>query len=127
MFIWGKGHKTIDLPSAAQVYCHKCGSTSDHTATVDYDYDHIFWLFKGLKNKVTTTQCGNCQHVESLEGTAQKEFFAKKGGNPIPFMDRYGGHVLLLLILAYVAFALSSPCAINPNSQACAESKLSSE
>jgi len=123
MFIWGKGHKTIELPQSVNLYCSECGSSSDHHASVDYDYDHIFWLFKGSKNHRTTTVCKNCQHPKTLVGVMEKELFQKLGGNPIPFMDRYGGHVFLIVIVAYIAFAMSSPCTINPNSQICLDSQ----
>ncbi len=106
MFIWGKGHKSIELPQPVSLYCMKCGSTSDHSASVEYDYDYAFWLFKGSKNQRTTTECGNCQHLNTLVGIMEKELFQKLGGNPIPFMDRYGVQVLLLIIIAYGVFAL---------------------
>lgn len=127
MFIWGSGHKTIGVPTSVKMYCMKCGSTTDHAATIEYDYDHIFWICKGSKNRQATTQCARCQQISSMDADAQKDLFAKIGGNPIPFMDRYGGHVLILIIIVYMGFAFLFPCAINPNSQLCADSKVVAE
>jgi hypothetical protein len=41
------------------------------------------------------------------------------GRNPIPFMDRHGAHVLLLVLVAWGALAYFFPCAVNPNSTRC--------
>ena len=44
------------------------------------------------------------------------------GATRFHFMDRYGAHVLLLIVVAYVAFAVTFSCAINPTSEFCLQS-----
>ena len=124
MFIWGRGHKTIKIPEPVQCNCMNCGATTRQQVSVEYDYGHIFWLFKGLKNKAVTFFCSSCQRQQSLSPSDQRELLSGVFRNPIPFMDRYGGHILLLIIVAYVLLVFAFPCTINPNSQLCAESLL---
>jgi hypothetical protein len=87
-FIWGRGHKTIKIPDPVQCHCRNCGATTRQQVSVEYDYDHIFWLFKGLKNEAVTFFCSSCQRQQSLPPSDLRELFSEMGGNPIPLIDR---------------------------------------
>jgi hypothetical protein len=119
MFIWGSGHKKLQVPFNDSAPCPACKRASTRTAVIEYDYDHIFWLFKGLKNKIASVICGACGTQYGIAKGAQKTLYAKLGRNPIPFMDRFGAVVLIAIIVAWVALALAFPCFVNPTSQMC--------
>ena len=92
-------------------------------AMVDYDYSHIFWIFGGLKNEVTTLSCKACLAGRVLDSNERRQLFAQDSKDPVPFMDRYGAHVLILLVVAWFAFSFTFPCVVNPNSNACYDSR----
>lgn len=118
MFIWGSGHKSLHIALENVAACGRCKSTN-RTASIEYDYDHIFWIFKGLKNKVIQLTCATCGQSEFVDKKAEKQLIVCLDRNPIPFMDRHGALVLIAILIAWVSFALLFPCAVNPNSTLC--------
>ena len=123
MFIWGKGHNTINVPINIAPPCASCNKVGHLVVRINYDFDHIFWVFKGIKNKVVSVGCERCAADLVVDKTTQAELFAAMPKNPIPFMDRYGSLVLIGIILAWVSFVLEVPCLVNPNSQTCIQSQ----
>ncbi len=91
MLIWGSGHKTIRESVTDNSVCAGCGRANGFSVVVDYDYSHIYWLFKSVKNVQTSLVCENCGHAQGVDSQRKSDLFAKLGGNPIPFMDRFGG------------------------------------
>jgi len=126
MLVWGIGHKNIraDLDVFA---CPVCKRTARRITVVDYDYSHIYWLFKGLKHLIVSVECEACGTVQEIDKNDQKVLFTELGRNPIPFMDRYGAHVLLAIIISWVGFAFVFPCFVNPASEVCAESIIDAQ
>lgn len=123
MFVWGSGHKQLQVEFNDAMPCPACKRSGARLAVIEYDYNHIFWLFKGLKNQVASVKCTACGGLQVIDKYGQKSLFVKLGRNPIPFMDRFGAGVLLAIVVGWFAFALSFPCAVNPSSRACLESK----
>ena len=119
MFIFGSGHKTIRIPINNVPPCGTCRRDSQRVIAIDYDYSHIFWLFKGLKNKVVVGRCEACGTSVALDKSHEKDVYRALGRNPIPFMDRYGALVLIAIVAAWVAFVFAIPCAVNPTSDLC--------
>jgi hypothetical protein len=124
MFIWGKGHNTIKVPINNAPPCVTCNEIGHLVVRINYDYDHILWLFKGIKNKVVSVGCERCASELIVDKETETELFAAMPKNPIPFMDRYGALVLIAIIVAWVSFALAFPCLVNPGSQTCSQSQL---
>jgi hypothetical protein len=62
-------------------------------------------MFGGIKNKVARIVCAACGHTESISGKREKQLYTAMGHNPIPFMDRHGAHILLLVFAAQIAIA----------------------
>lgn len=106
MLIWGSGHKTIERGVEGLFLCARCGHSSIFSVVVDYDYSHLYWIFKFVKNVRTLLVCQNCRQAQ--EADDQKAVFEKLGGNPIPITDRFGGVVLVLLVLGFGVFAVLS-------------------
>jgi hypothetical protein len=108
MFVWGSGHKTIQKDVNDSSVCTGCSHANEFSVVVDYDYSHIYWIFKSVKNVKTYLVCGNCGHAQDSSNQTESDLFAKLGGNPIPFMDRFGGVVFVLLIVGFGAYAFLS-------------------
>lgn len=119
MFVWGGGHKTLRASAGPATSCSQCGRSGTCSAVIDYDYNHIFWIFKGLKNLAVTTSCDACGATVPVDKFREREVLASLGRNPIPFMDRYGAYVLIALIIAWLILVFAFPCVINPASELC--------
>jgi|SRR5688572_24750655 hypothetical protein len=119
MFVWGSGHKTLRVSAGQATSCSHCGRFDTCSAVIDYDYSHIFWAFKGLKNMAVTTACEACGVTAPIDKLRERELFTNLGRNPIPFMDRYGAYVLVAIVVGWVIIVLAFPCAVNPTSELC--------
>lgn len=108
MIFWGSGHKTIRQSVPGYFVCPGCGRENSSSVVVDYDYQHLYWLFKSVKNVQASLVCDNCAHTQGPDNQTQSDLFEKLGGNPIPFMHRFGAHVLVLIIAVLVAFSYLS-------------------
>jgi hypothetical protein len=108
MIFWGSGHKTIRKSLTGYFVCPGCGRKNCSSVVVDYDYQHIYWLFKSVKNVQASLVCDNCAHAQGPDDQRQSDLFEKLGGNPIPFMHRFGAHVLVLMFVLLVAFSYLS-------------------
>ena len=108
MLIWGSGHKTVQKSVTDSLVCTGCSRANNFSVVVDYDYSHLYWLFKWVKNIKTSLACENCGNRQDADDQREGDLFEKLGGNPIPFMDRFGGAVLLLIVAGGIAFAFLS-------------------
>jgi hypothetical protein len=104
MFFWGSGHKSARQKAAGPVICQSCGQGQDLSVQAEYDYSHIYWLFKSVKNVKASLVCGSCGHVQPATDEKPSQFFERYGGNPIPRLDRHGGMLLVLLIAGFVGY-----------------------
>jgi hypothetical protein len=108
MFVWGKGHKSARKSVIANSSCPGCGRADRMSVVVDYDYSHIYWLFRFVRNRKTSLVCEHCGMAQSADQERERDLYAKLGGNPIPIMDRFGGVALLLIVAGLVAFSFQS-------------------
>lgn len=127
MFVWGRGQRsrTAKLHDGSTT-CLSCGAAYGQDLQVEYEFKHIFWVFRGVKNEQYTTVCGECGGVNAVDRTHGKQLVSKAKRNPIPFMDRYGAYILLLIVAGWVAYALAFPCSVNPSSDLCRQSQRGS-
>lgn len=108
MLIWGSGHKDVRADITDTSVCPQCRRTNNFSVVVDYDYSHMYWLFKSIKNVSTSLVCKECGHAQALDKQRQGQLYSNLGGNPIPFMDRFGAAVLVLLVAAGIAYGYLS-------------------
>lgn len=119
LFVYGSGSNHLVVHLNDQSACAACGRPDTRDAVIDYDYLHIFRVFRNVKSKVVRVVCAACGNAENVESRHEQELYKSLGRNPIPFMDRYGAHVLLLLVVAWFALAYYFPCVVNPASDRC--------
>lgn len=108
MIIWGRDRKSVRRNLGNTSTCPQCGHTKTASVVVDYDYNHLYGLFRYVHNVRTSLSCDSCGFTQVVDKREQRALFAELGGNPIPFMDRYGGSVLLLIVAGSVAYAFLS-------------------
>jgi hypothetical protein len=118
VFVFGSGYNKVVAHIDGRS-CASCGRPDTCDAVIEYDYQHIFRIFRSMKNKVVRVACAACGASHEIGGPQERELLNAIGRNPIPFMDRHGAHVLLLLLVAWGALAYFFPCVVNPNSDRC--------
>lgn len=106
MIIFGSGHKTLQVDLDSGSPCRACGYLGARKVSVDYDYQHIYWLFKNVKNVNVRAGCASCGDSVTLDQRAQRIMHAVLGRHTIPFMDRNGARVFLGIIVAWLAALL---------------------
>jgi hypothetical protein len=74
------------------------------------------WLFKGCKNEQYGIECNDCNSELPI---TRKEASILIGSDPIPLFHRYGGHILLLLVVGWLSLVFNFPCSVDPTSEAC--------
>jgi glutaredoxin-related protein len=103
MIFWGSGHKAVQKKMDGAVHCPSCGSTNELAAVVDYDYHHLYGIFRSVKNVKSYIACQKCGNAREVEN--KKDLFEQIGGNPIPKFDRFGGAVLVALVAGFIGYA----------------------
>lgn len=108
MLIWGSGNKTVKKHVVDSYICPECGRADNLSVVVNYDYSHLYWIFRSVKNVRTSLVCENCGTESAADKQRQKDLFDKLGGNPISYFDRFGGVFLVMIVAAVVGFAVLS-------------------
>jgi hypothetical protein len=119
VFVFGSGYNRVMAHIDDERPCTSCGRMDTRDAVIEYDYQHIFRIFRSMKNKVVRVVCAACGDSHEISEPQQRQLYSSIGRNPIPFMDRHGAHVLLLVLMAWGALAYFFPCAVNPSSARC--------
>ena len=84
--------------------CESCGNSSQHTVKVFYRYAHIFYLMSFLTSRQYADVCPVCNSATSLNKADVKG----KYKDTVPFIRKKGWMLCILLVAAFVAFALYS-------------------
>ncbi|MBI4751765.1 MAG: zinc-ribbon domain-containing protein [Acidobacteria bacterium] len=102
MIIFGAGKKSIDCNISHTLYCPTCLAFKDFDLLADYEYFHLYFIFRIALTKKYSLVCRRCNNgwvhdAQSVE--------SKLGRSPIPFMDQYG--LLILIGGAFGAITIS--------------------
>ena len=98
MLIWGRRHKSVRKDIQDNFVCKACGRAGKSALVVDYDYGHLYWLFRFAKNLQVHRVC-DCGASYDVDKQGHQALFSRLGGNPIPAFDRFGGLALVLLVV----------------------------
>lgn len=105
MIIWGSGGDVIALGAANGTHCEHCAQQRSFRDVLHYRYAHVWYLFSWVTKKQYLRVCDGCNHSTQHD---TKTFEATLDTSPIPAYRRFGGLVLLGLIVVLVAFGAYS-------------------
>lgn len=96
MIIWGSGSAGGELAETQTQHCTTCERERPFKLFLEYHYAHIYF-FRWVTDKKYHEACDICRRGWEL---LAKEVEGKIGGNPIPFMTRFGWTIPLGTIAA---------------------------
>ncbi len=85
--IWGSKQKSIVLAVIRTRHCDRCEMPRAFRARVDYQYNHLWYVFGFASGKQFTESCEACGEVAAIDEAVIR---AEIGKNPIPYWDRFG-------------------------------------
>lgn len=94
MILWGTGGYVLNFDLSEREYCHKCEQDQDFILRLKYEYGHFYHLFGWVMSKQYQLVCPVCTHGWIVDARTAQTWI---GGNPIPFHQRYGWLVMLVL------------------------------
>lgn len=100
MFIFGTKNEVKDLGNESVMPCPVCEKDRPFRLVLTYKLSHIYYIFGSVSHKAYHQLCTICSRGETLD---TKKTEAALPRHPIPFMQRYGGYVLILLFFTIVA------------------------
>jgi hypothetical protein len=108
MILWGTSNWVLDFDLSEREYCQQCQQDQDFGLRLKYEYGHFYHLFGWVMSKQYQLVCPVCSHGWVLNSSTAEELI---GRNPIPFYQRYGWIVLLVLvaIIGVAAVAQRTP------------------
>ena len=106
MIIWGSGGDTLRLGEAGVAHCSTCEKERGFKNVLSYRYAHLWYVFCWVTEKAYYTVCDACGRGPKQDA---KTMEAQLGKSPIPAHRRFGGLVLLgLVVLAVIVGVIGS-------------------
>ena len=103
MVLWGSGERLFVFDVEEAQHCEKCGMDRNFQLRLKYRYGHFYHLFGWVIEREYQLACPHCEHGWILNTRAAEE---RLGGDPVPFHQRHGWIVLIVLtVLIGVAAA----------------------
>jgi hypothetical protein len=97
MILFGDGERIVSFDVEDRRFCEKCAQERDFFVRLRYRYGHFYHLFGWVIDKQYQLACPTCTHGWILDSKSAEDSL---GGNPIPFRQRSGW--LVGVILAHV-------------------------
>ncbi len=91
---YGKDTVVIPLDHTSYEHCPKCETNCLHSLVLQYEYTHVYYIFGQLGSQKFYSVCDKCQHgsERNLDDADRRGFI-----RVIPFLHRYGFHVIAVL------------------------------
>jgi hypothetical protein len=99
MIILGHNTKTRWIKGAPAQVCSVCGGERPFSIVLQYQYDHIYFIFGLLRWRHYYLLCDVCHNGEKLDRRLVEKSL---GEPPIPFLHRYGCLMLPLLFVLFI-------------------------
>ena len=107
MIVWSSGGDVLDLGAVETRHCETCDTERRFHLTLRYRYCGLFWIFNFVTDRKYMVLCEVCQRGRELDRNKAERVVESV---PIPFMQRFGLPVLLVLVAVIVAIVgLGSP------------------
>jgi hypothetical protein len=102
MFIsWGRATVVRAFGAPVEQYCPICEKERTFRQTLSYKVRHILWIFRWVSGKKYALVCDVCRRGQTLKA-AEVESLQRK--SIIPFIDRFGWAVGLVILAALVGW-----------------------
>ncbi len=101
MILWGWGERVLTFDLAEHEHCQRCEQEQDFTLRLKYTYGHFYHLFGWVISKQYQLICPVCSHGWIVNASAAE---AQIGCNPVPFHQR-SGWIVMLILAAIIGFA----------------------
>ena len=104
MIIWGSGSEFLDLGQVEVRHCPICERERLFKLFLYYKYDHIYYM-RHVSEKKYYLLCDICRRGWLLNTNEVESKFER---NPIPFMTRYGGLLLIGIFMVFILLVIIS-------------------
>jgi hypothetical protein len=99
MIIFGSNGASVLIEQAPAQRCPVCERERSFSVWLQYEYDHLYYIFGMLRSRKYFLLCDVCSRGERLE---RREYERQLGRVPIPFMHRFGCLIFPLVVLGVV-------------------------
>ncbi|MCC8189693.1 MAG: hypothetical protein LIP77_03510 [Planctomycetes bacterium] len=100
MIVFGSGERHSVLGDAGTHPCPECGEEAPFRAVCNYSFFHLWWLFRVVRHREYAIVCTACGAATPVDRNTIRQGFRSDN---IPFLNRYGGLLLLLVIGCFFA------------------------
>lgn len=94
MILWGWGERVLTFDLVEHEHCQRCEQSQNFGLRLKYTYGHFYHLFGWVISKQYQLICPVCSHGWIVNTSAAE---AQIGCNPVPFHQRSGWIVMLVL------------------------------
>jgi len=99
MLIFGNRAQNVLMEQIPSQYCPVCERDRPFSVWLQYQYEHVYFIFGHLRSRKYYLLCDVCGRGEKLD---RREYEQKLEKLPIPFMHRFGCWIFLVLMAALV-------------------------
>ena len=104
MILFGTGARLVEFDHVERRHCEHCGIDRNFVLRLKYEYGHFYHLFGWVMSREYQLACPVCTHGWRLEARSARALI---GRDPVPFYQRAGWLVLLMLAILVVGAALA--------------------
>ncbi len=105
MWLWGEGRDVIELGTGLRADCRHCARAQPFRNVLVYRYLHVWFLFCWVTHKRYVAVCEGCRRGREHDTRTFERTLAR---SPIPFYRRFGGLVLLAMLLLVLAAVVAA-------------------
>ncbi|WP_369944141.1 hypothetical protein [Xanthomonas medicagonis] len=103
MILWGWGERDVACGVEDRQFCARCAQERAFEMRLRYSYGHFYHLFGWVRERQYLLICPECHHGWLLNRASAEALLPSL---PIPFHQRWGWLVMLVLAVLIAAAAL---------------------
>jgi hypothetical protein len=96
LILLGTGSRTYEFDHVEREHCAKCDCEREFVLRMKYEYGHFYHLFGWVMSREYQLICPACAHGWRIEPRNARALI---GRDPVPFHQRAGWLVLVLLVV----------------------------
>lgn len=106
MILFGDGERVVTFAVRERHFCERCACDVDFAMRLKYRYGHFYHLFGWVMRREYQLACPACKHGWTVNAKSAEAIL---GGDPIPFHQRHGWVVGLVMLHLLAVAALMQP------------------